>query len=571
MSKTVSDIIADTLVAAGARRVYGIVGDTINHFTDAVRRSDLDWVHVRHEEVGALAAGGESYMTGELSVCAGTTGPGSLHFVNGIFESHRNGAPVVLIASNIARAEEGLGFPQEVDQKKIYEQTSVFCEKISHPDQARRIVAQAAQAALTRHGVAVVVVNGDMFRETASDDLPWDVHRPDPVIRPSEAEIDALAEMIEAAERITIYAGIGARGAAAQIRALSERLAAPVAHTTRAKEFIEPDMPNNVGMTGILGNRAGMQAVGDCDLLLCLGSDFAYTQFYPGKARIVQVDIDPTRLGRRAPVDLGLVGDVGDTIDALLPRLTPREHGRHLNRALKSYAEDLKGYLESAEEPDPSLIHPQHLTETLDRLAAKDAIFAADGGSPMVWLLRHLSANGERRFLTSLLHGTMANAYPQALGIQKAYPDRQVIAMCGDGGMTMLMGDLLTLVQEKLPVKLLIFNNASLGFVEMEQRVEGMLDAFTELHNPDFGTMARAIGMQGARVETADNLEAAMTEWLAAPGPALLDVKVSRMELVMPPKIEPSQVASTALFGVKAVLNGRADEVVSLMRDNFLR
>ncbi|QPZ90320.1 thiamine pyrophosphate-dependent enzyme [Thioclava electrotropha] len=571
MSKSVSDIIAETLVSAGAQRVYGIVGDTINHFTDAVRRSDLNWVHVRHEEVGALAAGGESYMTGELSVCAGTTGPGSLHFVNGIFESHRNGAPVVLIASNIERAEEGLGFPQEVDQKKVYEQASVFCERISHPDQTRRITAQAAQAALTKGGVAVVIVNGDMFRETTKDDLQWAVHRPQPVIRPSEAELDALAGMIAEAERITIYAGIGARGAAAQIRALSERLAAPVAHTTRAKEFIEPDMPNNVGMTGILGNRAGMEAMGDCDLLLCLGSDFAYTQFYPGKAKIVQLDIDPTRLGRRAPIHLGLAGDVGDTIDALLPRLAPREPGKHLDRALKAYAEDLKGYLDSAEEPDPSLIHPQHLTELLDRFAAKDAIFTADGGSPMVWLLRHLSANGERRFLTSLLHGTMANAYPQALGIQEAYPERQVIAMCGDGGMTMLMGDLLTLVQEKLPVKLLVYNNASLGFVEMEQRVEGMLDAFTGLHNPDFGAMARAIGMEGMRVESASDLDGAVRDWLAAPGPALLDVKVNRMELVMPPKIEPAQVGSTALFGVKAVLNGRADEVVSLMRDNFLR
>ncbi|MPQ92509.1 thiamine pyrophosphate-dependent enzyme [Thioclava sp. JE_KL1] len=571
MSKSVSDIIAETLVSAGARRVYGIVGDTINHFTDAVRRSDLDWVHVRHEEVGALAAGGESYMTGELSVCAGTTGPGSLHFVNGIFESHRNGAPMVLIASNIERAEEGLGFPQEVDQKKIYEQTSVFCERISHPDQARRITAQAAQAALAKNGVAVIVVNGDMFRETSKDELQWAVNRARPMVRPSEAELHELTKMIDAAERITIYAGIGARGAQAQIRALSERLAAPVAHTTRSKEFIEPDMPNNVGMTGILGNRAGMEAVGDCDLLLCLGSDFAYTQFYPGKAKIVQLDIDPTRLGRRAPIHLGLVGDVGDTIDALLPRLAQREPGKHLDRALKSYAEDLKGYLDSAEEPDPSLIHPQHLTELLDRFAAKDAIFTADGGSPMVWLLRHLSANGSRRFLTSLLHGTMANAYPQALGIQEAYPERQVIAMCGDGGMTMLMGDLLTLVQEKLPVKLLVYNNASLGFVEMEQRVEGMLDAFTELHNPDFGAMARAIGMEGMRVESATDLDGAVRDWLAAPGPALLDVKVNRMELVMPPKIKPAQVGSTALFGVKAVLNGRADEVVSLMRDNFLR
>ncbi|TMV91181.1 ubiquinone-dependent pyruvate dehydrogenase [Thioclava sp. BHET1] len=571
MSKTVSQVVAETLVEAGAKRVYGIVGDTINHFTDAVRQGPLEWVHVRHEEVGALAAGGESYMTGELSVCAGTAGPGSLHFVNGIFESHRNGAPVVLIASNIDRHEEGLGFPQEVDQKKVYEQTSVFCERINHPDQARRIVVQAAQAALNKGGVAVVIVNGDMFKEKTADALHWSVHRPAPVTRPSDAELNALAAMIKEADRITIYAGIGARGSQAKIRQLSEHLGVPVVHTTRSKEFIEPDQPNNVGMTGILGNRAGMEAVGDCDLLLCLGSDFAYTQFYPAKAKIAQVDIDASHLGRRSPIDLGLVGDVGCTIDALLPRLEPRESGKHLNKALKQYAEDLKGYLDSTSEPDPTLIHPQALTELLDRHAAPDAVFTADGGSPMVWLLRHLSANGQRRFLTSLLHGTMANAYPQALGMQKAYPDRQVIALCGDGGMSMLMGDLLTLVQENLPVKLLVFNNSSLGFVEMEQRVEGMLDAYTELKNPDFGAMARAIGMAGTKVEVMGDLEGAMAQWLATPGPALLDVKVNRLELVMPPKIEMSQVTSTALFGVKAVLNGRANEVVQLMRNNFLR
>ncbi|MDQ2094023.1 thiamine pyrophosphate-dependent enzyme [Rhodalgimonas zhirmunskyi] len=571
MSKTVSEVVVDALEQAGAKRVYGIVGDTINHFTDAVRSSSLEWIHVRHEEVGALAAGGESYMTGELSICAGTTGPGSLHFVNGIFESHRNGAPVVMIASNIDRAEAGLNFPQEVDQKKIYEQASVFCEAISHPDQARRIVVQAAQAALTKRGVAVVIVNGDMFKETAPDELPWAVHRADPIVRPSEDEIETLAALVEEAEKITIYAGIGARGAERQVKALAEHLGAPVAHTTRSKEFIEPDMPNNVGMTGILGNKAGMEAVAGCDLLLCLGSDFAYTQFYPEGAKIVQVDVDPTHLGRRSPIHLGLVGDVGDTIDSLLPKIGKRAPGKHLSRAQAQYRKDIEGYRDSAQSKDPTLIHPQHLTRCLDEMAARDAVFTADGGSPMVWLLRHLSANGERRFLTSLLHGTMANAYPQAMGIQLAFPGRQVIALCGDGGMTMLMGDLLTLVQEEIPVKLLIFNNASLGFVEMEQRVEGLLDSYTGLKNPDFGAMARSIGMQGARVECADDLEGAMRDWLDATGPALLDVKVSRMELVMPPKIEAGQVASTALFGMKAVLNGRGDEVIDLLRDNFLR
>ena len=567
----VADVIVEALVEAGAKRCWGIVGDTINHFTDSVRKSDLNWVHVRHEEVAGLAAGGEAYFTGELAVCAGTCGPGSLHFVNGLFESHRNGAPVLLIASDVARPEVGLRFPQEVDQRRIYEQNSVFCEYISHADQARRIVVQAAQAALTKGGVAVVIVNGDMFEEDTKDDLPWSVHRPKSRLRPADEELDALAERLNAAGSVTLYAGIGARDAKPQLVALAERLAAPIAHTSRSKEFIEPDNPYNVGMIGILGNKAGVEAVDGADVMLCLGTDFAYTQFYPGQEKIIQIDRDPTHIGRRAPVGMGLVGDVGPTIEALMDRLDQKDDTKLLEAARKQWKDDLDGYADEAEESDPSLIHPQFVTQTLDRLAAQDAIFTADGGSPMVWLLRHLTANGQRRFLTSLLHGTMANAYPQAMGAAAAYPDRQVVSMSGDGGMTMLMGDLLTLKQEKLPVKILIYNNGSLGFVEMEQRVEGLLDSYTGLENPNFAMLAEVCGLKGWRVETADELEGAMAEWLAADGPAILDVRVNRMELVMPPKIEAGQVASTALFGIRAVLDGRAREVISLLRNNFLR
>lgn len=571
MNTPVSEIIVDTLQQAGAKRCYGIVGDTINHFTTAVRKSGLHWVHVRHEEVGALAAGGESYASGELSVCAGTCGPGSLHFINGIYESHRNGAPVVLIASQVDRREEGLGFPQEVDQKKLYSDCSVFCERISHPDQARRITTMAAQAALSKNGIAVIVVNGDMFTETCDDKLSWSVHRASPRTIPAQAELDELAMAINKAERPALYVGVGGRNAHDEVVAFAKKLQCPVIHTSRAKEFIEPDNPYNVGMIGILGNRAGMQVLQDCDLLLTLGTDFAYTQFYPEQAKIIQVDIDPTHLGRRAPIHMGVVGDVASTLSALQDMVEPKSGDDLLQRARAQWEKDLKDYQHEGEEPDPNLIHPQFVTHMLDRMASDDACFTADGGSPMVWLLRHLTANGQRTFLTSLLHGTMANAYPQALGMQAAYPDRQVIALCGDGGMTMLMGDLLTLVQENLPVKLLIFNNGSLGFVEMEQRVEGLLDAFTELKNPDFGKMAESCGMYGKHVDNANELESAMKEWLAHDGPALLDVKVNRMELVMPPQIKAGQVASTAMFGVKAVLNGRTDEVVDLLKDNFLR
>ena len=571
MATSVADIIVDTLVTAGAKRCYGIVGDTINHFTDAIRRSELKWIHVRHEEAGALAAGGEALMTGELAVCAGTCGPGSLHFVNGIFESHRNGAPVVLIASDVARNEVGLNFPQEVDQKKIYEQCSVFCEYVSHPSQARRITAQAASAALNEGGVAVVIVNGDMFVEKDADGMPWQVYRPNPVLRPAPDELTALAEKLNTAQNVTIYAGYGARGAHAEIVEIAEKLKAPVVHTSRAKEFIEPDNPFNVGMTGILGNKAGVEAIGSADIMLCLGTDFAWTQYYPDGEKVIQIDRKASHLGRRAPVGMGLVGDVAPTLRELLPMVDIKDDDKHLQTALQQWNDDTDNYVGSGENKDPDLIHPQQVTRLVDKLAADDAIFTADGGSPMVWLLRHLTANGKRKFLTSLLHGTMANAYPQAMGIAAAFPDRQVIALCGDGGMTMLMGDLLTLVQEKLPVKLLIFNNGSLGFVEMEQRVEGLLDSYTDLKNPDFAKLAEACGLAGWRVEHEDELESAMQAWLMEDGPALLDVKVNRMELVMPPEIEAGQVASTALFGIKAVLDGRGKEVVSLLRDNFLK
>jgi pyruvate dehydrogenase (quinone) len=571
MAKNVAEIVVETLTEAGARRCWGIVGDTINHFTDAIRRSEMRWVHVRHEEAGALAAGGEAYFSSELAVCAGTCGPGSLHFLNGIFESHRNGAPVVLIASDVSRAEVGLNFPQEVDQRRIYEQASVFCESITHPDQARRITAMAAQAALTKGGVAVIVVNGDMFTETPGDGLAWKVHRPAPVTRPSDAELDALAARLNAAGSVTIFAGIGARNGAAQVVALARQLKAPVVHTSRAKQFIEPDNPFNIGMTGILGNKAGVEAIDRADILLCLGTDFAWTQFYPQEKHVIQIDRDSSHIGRRAPVSMGLVGEIGDTVAALLPRLSEHSATDHLDKAIAQWKKDQERYVKSGQASESDLIHPQTVARMLDRLADEDAIFTADGGSPMVWLLRHLTANGRRGFLTSLLHGTMANAYPQAMGVAAAFPGRQAIAMCGDGGMTMLMGDLLTLKQEKLPVKLLVFNNGSLGFVEMEQRVEGLLDAFTDLENPDFARLAEVCGLTGWRVENGGDLEKAMRAWLAADGPALLDVKVNRMELVMPPEIKVSEVASTALFGIKAVLDGRTREVVSLLRDNFLR
>jgi pyruvate dehydrogenase (quinone) len=567
---SVAEVIVQTLEAAGVRRCYGIPGDTLNHVTDAIRTSGIRWVHVRHEEAAGFAAGADAMLTDELAACAGSCGPGSLHFINGLFESHRNRAPVVLIASQIVRDEIGFDFPQEVDFKSVYASCSVFCEEVRTPAQARRKTAMAAQAALAKQGVAVLIVPADVSSAKAPDEPGFAVHRAKPTVRPSEAELDRLAEVIAGGKRVAIYGGSGCENAHDAVVALAARLRAPVARTSRAKDFLEYDNPYDVGMTGIFGAESGYHALMSCDVLLLLGCDFAWRQFYPEKAVILQVDLDGAHLGRRHPVDIGVVGDIGDTLEALLPRIAQRDDSAFLDECLKHKrkADDREAKHDTVGKG--GAIHPQYLTETISRHAAEDAIFTADGGSPMVWCLRHIKSTGRNRTVVSLSHGTMANAMPQALGAKAAFPDRQVIALSGDGGIAMLLGDLLTAIQEKLPIKVAVYNNGALDFVEIEQKVEGLLDAYTDLVNPDFARVAEAIGFRGWRVEKAEYLDAAVRSWLDEPGPALLDVVTDRYELVMPPKVEAGQVAGMALYSTKAVLSGRGRDVAGLVR-NLLR
>ena len=564
---TVADVIVKTLEAAGVERCYGIAGDTLNHITDAIRTSGIRWVHVRHEEAGGFAAGADAMLTGKLAACAGSCGPGSLHFINGLFESHRNRAPVVLIASQIVRDELGFDFPQEVDFKAVYAACSVFCEEIRTPGQARRMTAMAAQAALAKRGVAVLIVPADVSSAKAADEPDFAVHRAAPVIRPADAELDRLAAALNSGRQIAIYGGSGCEHAHDAVVALAERLRAPVVRTSRAKDFLEHDNPFDVGMTGIFGSESGYHALVSCDVLLLLGCDFAWRQFYPEKATILQVDLYGTHLGRRHPVDIGVVGDIAPTLDALLPRITPRDDNAFLDECLDHHRKAQAAQAKHATVGKGGAIHPQYLTETISRHAAQDAVFTADGGSPMVWSLRHIAATGRNRTVVSLTHGTMANAMPQALGAKAAFPDRQVIALSGDGGLAMLLGDLLTAVQEKLPIKVVVFNNGALDFVEIEQKVEGLLDAYTELVNPDFARVAEAIGFSGRRVERAEDLEAAVQAWLQEPGPALLDVVTDRYELVMPPAVKSGQVAGMALYSAKAVLGGRGRDVVGIIRN----
>ncbi len=571
MSKKVAEVIVEVLQAAGVNHCYGIVGDTLNTFATGLSKSLIRFVHMRHEEAGAFAAQGEALLLDRLTAVAGSCGPGSLHFINGLYEANRNRAPVILIASQITRAEQGFEFIQEVDFKAVYKGCSVFCEMVLTPEHARRLTVMACQAAITKRGVAVLIVPVDVADADAVDEPPYAVHVNKPAIRPSEADLDEMARLLEAGSNIAIYAGSGCAGAHDEVVQLAARLKAPVAHTSRGKDALEYDNPYNIGMTGVIGMEAGYRAVLNCDTLLLLGTDFAWKQFYPAHATIIQVDIDPTHIGRRHPVNLGVVGNIRDTVQALLPRLKQRENSTFLDTYVARHAKSLEAQAARAVPGRNGKIFGQYLTSIINRIAKEDALFASDDGTPLVWTLRMMTANGQRRMFGSLLHGTMASALGTAIGLQRCQPGRQVIALAGDGGFTMLMGDLLTTVQEQLPIKVVVYDNGKLGFVELEQKSEGLLPIYTDLKNPDFGLVAKAMGLWGRTVTDAAELEQAVQEWLSQPGPALLNVKVAPMELVMPPFTAVESAYGMAMYSVKAVLHGHAGDVLEMIEENLPR
>ncbi len=571
MSKKVGQVIVEVLESAGVKHCYGVVGDTLNTFATALSKSSIEFVHVRHEETGAFAAQGEALLSDRLTAVAGSCGPGSLHFINGLYEANRNRAPVVLIASQVVRSELGFEFIQEVDFKQVYKGCSVFCEMVMTPEHARRLTVMACQAAITRRGVAVLVLPVDVADSDAADELNFSVHSNRPVIRPSERDLDEMANLLKEGSNITIYAGAGCAGAHDQLVELASRLKAPIAHTSRGKDAIEYENPYNVGMTGVIGMEAGYHALLNCDTLLLLGTNFAWKQFYPSRATIIQVDNDPTHVGRRHPIDLGLVGNVKDTLEALLPRITPREDSTFLRSYLEHHEKALRAQAGRAVPGRHGKIYGQYATSIIDNAAADDALFAADDGTVGVWMLRMIRANGKRRMFASLLHGTMASGLGTSIGLQKSQPGRQVICLAGDGGITMLLGDLLTLVQENLPVKVAVYDNGKLGFVELEQKSEGLLPTYTDLKNPSFGEVAQAMGLWGRTVSDAGQLEGAVQEWLSQPGPALLSVKVAPMELVMPPFVEPKAAYGMAMYSAKALLQGQAGDIFEMIGENLPR
>ena len=574
MAKSAAEVMVDMLAASGIRRVYGLPGDSLNGITDAIRKHlELEWVHVRHEEVAAFAAGAEAHLTGELTVCAGSCGPGNLHLINGIYDANRSRVPMLAIAAQIPSAELGTGYFQETHPEILYKESSVFCELVSEPGNVPRILSLAMRAAVARRGVAVIVIPGDVLLGACSVEghvVP--IAEPQAVMAPCAADLRAAAGILNDAGKVTILAGAGCKGAHPELMAIAEVLKAPVVHALRGKEYIEYDNPYDVGMTGLLGFSSGYYAMMNCDALLMLGTDFPYTQFFPEKAKILQVDVRGENIGRRTRVDLGLTGTVRDTAAALMPLLKKKKDKKHLETSVDHYKKARLGLDELATgEPGKTPIHPQYVAKVIDQLAGPETIFTCDVGLPTVWAARYLRMNGKRRLMGSFVHGTMASAVPQAIGAQALDRKRQVVALAGDGGLAMLLGDLLTLRQMKLPVKIVVFNNGSLGFVELEMKAAGFLDFGTSLDNPSFAAVAEACGFMGIRVEKPEEVTGALQKALAYDGPALVDVVVNRQELSMPPTIEFKQATGFGLYIMKAVMNGRADEVIDLAKTNLFR
>ncbi|ASN51002.1 ubiquinone-dependent pyruvate dehydrogenase [Sinomonas sp. R1AF57] len=568
---TIAENIVDTLAANGVRRVYGLPGDSLNGFTDALRGTpSIQWVHVRHEEAAAFAAAAEAALTGEVAVCAGSAGPGNLHLINGLYDANRSRVPVLAIAAHIPSTEIGSNYFQETHPTEVFRECSVYAEQVTDPAQMPRILEIALRTAVEKRGVAVVVLSGDIALAQVASDRIAVVRRAEPRVVPSGPELREAADILNAAGKVTILAGAGVEGAHDEVVALADALGAPIVHAFRGKEFIEYDNPFDVGMTGLLGFSSGYRAMESCDALLMLGTDFPYQQFYPERAKIIQVDIRGDQLGRRTRLDLGLVGDVKHTASALLPLLTRKKRRTHLESTLKHYAKT-RSRLDDLATPTKKgqPLHPQHITRVLDQLADDDVVFTADVGTPVIWAARYLTMNGRRRLVGSFTHGSMANALPHAMGAQAAFPGRQVVALAGDGGLSMLMGELITLVQNRLPVKLVVFNNGSLNFIELEMKSAGFVNFGTGLDNPNFAAVAEALGIKGVRVNESSELERGLKEALAHDGPALVDVVTARQELAMPPAITAQQASGFTLYALRTVLSGRGDEVLDLAKTNW--
>ncbi|NKQ51458.1 pyruvate dehydrogenase [Amycolatopsis sp. K13G38] len=570
--QTVAEQFVQILVQAGVSRIYGVVGDSLNPVVDAIRRTEgIEWVHVRNEEAGAFAAAAEAELTGRLAVCAGSCGPGNTHLLQGLYDAQRSGVPVLALASHIPATQVGTSFFQETHPERLFVDCSGYCEQITRPGQLPRVPRIAIQHALSRREVSVIVLPGDV----AHLDVPAPAGTSSFVtgratVTPPPEQIDALAHKLNEASSVTLFCGAGVRGAHAEVMELAGRLHSPIGHSLRGKEWIQFDNPYDVGMSGLLGYGACYRATNDADLLLLVGTDFPYDGFLP-QAHTVQIDHDASRLGRRTPLELGVHGDVRETLRAVLPLVKQKDDRTFLDDMLREHARSLEqvvdAYTRNVERHVP--IHPEYAADVLDDLADDDAVFTVDTGMCNVWAARYITPNGRRRVIGSFLHGSMANALPHAIGAQLAHPGRQVISLSGDGGLGMLMGELLTVRLHDLPVKIVVFNNSSLGMVKLEMLVDGLPDYQTDHAAVDYAAIARAAGLHGIRVTEPQGVADALAEAFAHPGPALVDVVTDPNALSIPPHITGGQLKGFMLAASKVVLTGGVGKMVDLARSNL--
>ncbi|HWN31299.1 MAG TPA: pyruvate dehydrogenase [Pseudonocardia sp.] len=572
MAYTVADQMIEVLIQAGVRRVYGLVGDSLNPLADAIRRNpDIEWVHVHNEEAAALAAAAEAQLTGQLAVCAGSCGPGNTHLVQGLYDAHRSGAPVLAIASHIPSTQIGTNYFQETHPQHLFLECSAYCELVSRPEQLPRMQRIAMQTAIAQNGVAVLVLPGDISGEAAPHPTGHsDLVAPTAVAQPVPAKVQALADKINAAGTVTLFVGAGVRDARDEVLALAAKVHSPIGHSLGGKEWIQYDNPYDVGMSGLLGYGACYEATQESDLLILLGTDFPYDTFLP-QARTVQVDRDASHLGRRTRLDLGVQGDVGATLRAVLPLLEQKTDRAFLDKMLRRHAASLEkvvsAYTAKAEKLRP--IHPEYVAALLDEAIADDAIVTVDTGMCNVWAARYLSPTGRRRIIGSFRHGTMANALPHAIGAAHAYPDRQVVSMSGDGGLTMLLGELLTVAEHNLPIKVVAFNNGSLGMIRLEMMVAGYPSFETDHGVADLAGVARSCGVPSVMVDDPAELPKALRTALESPGPYLVDVHTDPNALSIPPHITASQVRGFALAATRTVLDGGVGKMIDLARSNL--
>ena len=571
---TFAELLVTQLRDMGVERIYGVVGDSLNPVVDAVRKTKgIDWVHVRNEEAGAFAAGAEARVTGKLAVCAGSCGPGNTHLVQGLFDAHRDNAPVLAIASHSPSAKIGTGFFQETHPETLFRECSHYCEMINSGQHGATLLHIAAQTALAKQGVSVLVLPGDIADEEVSGPLTRDLATEFGAVQPAPGPVGRLAELIDQADKVTLFVGAGVKDAREEVLALAGALKAPIGHAFGGKEIIQYDNPYDVGMSGLLGYGACYEAMHEADLVILLGTDFPYSEFLPepDDAKLVQIDADATRLGRRAPLDLALHGDVALTIQALMPLIKVKKSKRFLSKMLKQHHKALTGavaaYTRNVEKMTP--IHPEYVASVLDEVADDDAIFTVDTGMCNVWGARYITPNGKRRLFGSWHHGTMANALPQAIGASAAFPDRQVISMSGDGGLSMLMGELLTVKLHQLNTKILVFNNSSLGMVKLEMLVGGIPDFETDHEHVDFAAIAQGAGIPSVRITDPKKLKKELAAALATPGPMLIDVVTDPDALSMPPKITAQQIRGFATASTKVVLGGGVGRMVDMAASNI--